>query len=40
MKKERIGFTKFVYGHDYSPSAKDSDLYSINLKSMDLEKDN
>ena len=39
LKKEKIGFTKFVYGEDYSPSNKDSDLYSINLKSIDKEKE-
>ena len=34
LKKEKVGFTKFVYGEDYSPSMKDSDLYSINLKAL------
>jgi hypothetical protein len=39
MKKEKVGFTKFVYGVDYSPSTKDSDLFSINLKTIDQEKE-
>ena len=34
LKKEKLGFTSFIYGEDYSALMKDSDLYSINIKKL------